>query len=154
MLKKSLPLLLVVLAAIFGVEQFTAHDSSDTGSSASPQTASENDTGRDAITAAYRNHAQDLPVSGKGEVVKVLRDDTRGDQHQRFILRVARGQTVLVAHNIDLAPRIANLHAGDTVGFNGIYEWNPQGGVVHWTHRDPGGRHAAGWLERNGQRYQ
>jgi hypothetical protein len=32
--------------------------------------------------------------------------------------------------------------------------WNEKGGVVHWTHRDPGGRHMAGWLAHNGKTYQ
>ena len=78
-------------------------------------------------------------MRGSGTVLRVLADDNSGSRHQRFILRLDSGQTVMVAHNIDLAPRIASLRAGDRVGFSGEYEWNAQGGVIHWTHHDPAG---------------
>jgi len=93
-------------------------------------------------------------VRGQGTVSRILSDDTDGSRHQRFILRLASGRTLLIAHNIDLAPRINSLRTGDTVSFYGEYEWNDRGGVIHWTHHDPQGRHAAGWLEHKGQRYQ
>ncbi|MDH4048435.1 MAG: DUF3465 domain-containing protein [Gammaproteobacteria bacterium] len=93
-------------------------------------------------------------VSGTGTVDRVLSDDNDGSRHQRFILRLSSGRTLLVAHNIDLAPRVSSLGEGDTVSFYGEFEPNDRGGVIHWTHHDPQGRHAAGWLEHNGQRYQ
>jgi hypothetical protein len=40
------------------------------------------------------------------------------------------------------------------VEFEGEYEWNPQGGVVHWTHRDPARHHPAGWVLYEGRQYQ
>jgi len=40
-----------------------------------------------------------------------------GDRHQRFIIRVDSRQTVLVAHNIDIAKRIDELKKGDVVIF-------------------------------------
>lgn len=70
------------------------------------------------------------------------------------VLALGSGQRLLMAHNIDLAPRIPGLRAGDRVAFFGEYEWNDQGGVIHWTHHDPAGRHVGGWLERAGRRYQ
>jgi Protein of unknown function (DUF3465) len=93
-------------------------------------------------------------VGGTGTVTRILSDDNEGSRHQRFILRLATGRTLLVAHNIDLAPRVPSLKEGDTVSFYGEYEPNAQGGVIHWTHRDPAGRHTAGWLEHEGRRYQ
>jgi len=93
-------------------------------------------------------------VRGSGTVIGILSDDNDGSRHQRFILRLSSGQTLLIAHNIDLAPRISSLRTGDTVAFHGEYETNPQGGVIHWTHNDPRGRHVAGWLEHKGRRYQ
>jgi molybdopterin converting factor small subunit len=107
-----------------------------------------------AIAEAYRTQRSDVQVRGEGIVTKLLRDDLDGSRHQRFLLRLDNNQTLLVAHNIDLAPRIDNLRKGDKVGFYGEYEWNNQGGVLHWTHRDPGGRHVDGWLKHQGRTYR
>ena len=107
-----------------------------------------------ALARALDAHASDLEVEGRGTVVRVLADDAEGARHQRFILRLDSGQTLLIAHNIDVAPRVEGLAAGDVVAFRGVYEWNAEGGTVHWTHRDPGGTHAAGWLRRGGRLYE
>jgi hypothetical protein len=88
-----------------------------------------------------------VEVETGGRVVRLLPDDRQGSPHQRFLLRVAGGTTVLVAHNIDLAPRVS-LAPGDSVELRGEYEWNPKGGVIHWIHPDPEGRHADGWIRR------
>jgi len=106
------------------------------------------------IENAYENRQSDIQVGGTGIVVKILRDDLEGSRHQRFILKLSAGQTILISHNIDIAPRIDALRKGDPVEFYGEYEWNTKGGVVHWTHHDPNGRHAHGWLKHNGVTYR
>lgn len=106
------------------------------------------------IASAYSNHKSDLQVSGQGIVIKLLPDDDKGSRHQKFIIKLASGQTLLVAHNIDLAKRVATIREGDLIQFNGEYEWNEKGGVLHWTHRDPNRSHTAGWLRHQGQLYQ
>ena len=106
------------------------------------------------IESAYKNRRSNVQVNGNGIVIRLLRDDNKGSRHQKFILRLSSGQTLLVAHNIDLAPRINSISNGDQVQFYGEYEWNNKGGVVHWTHRDPNGHHIGGWLKHNGRIYQ
>ncbi|MEF2484101.1 DUF3465 domain-containing protein [Vibrio mimicus] len=106
------------------------------------------------LQQAYQSQQSDLQVQGFGLIVKVLPDDNDGSKHQKFILKLNSGQTLLVAHNIDLAPRIPNLKVGDSVEFYGEYEWNKKDGVLHWTHKDPQNRHAHGWLKYNGQVYE
>jgi hypothetical protein len=103
---------------------------------------------------AYEHRASGIQVQSEGVVTRILDDDREGSRHQRFILRLDDGQTVLVAHNIDLAPRIDGLAVGDTIVFYGEYAWNAKGGVIHWTHRDPAGRHADGWLKHGNSIYQ
>lgn len=107
-----------------------------------------------AIARAYANRQSNLQVTGEGTVIRMLPDDVDGSRHQKFIVRLSSGQTLLVSHNIDLAPRVNDLRVGDSIGFSGEYEWSPKGGVVHWTHRDPRGSHAAGWLKHKGRMYQ
>jgi hypothetical protein len=101
-----------------------------------------------SIASAFQNHQSGVQVTGEGVVLKVLPDDTDGSRHQRFILKLSSGQSILIAHNIDLAPRIPALKVGEQVAFHGVYEWSAEGGVVHWTHDDPSGRHTAGWVRR------
>lgn len=109
--------------------------------------------GAAALAQALAAEAHDVEVQGEGVVEKVLSDDEDGNRHQRFILKLASGQTLLVAHNIDVAPRVEGLQPGDTVAFRGVYEWSAEGGTVHWTHRDPDGRHTPGWLRHDGTQY-
>ena len=106
------------------------------------------------FASAFDSRRSGFQVEGRGVVVRLLADDVDGDRHQKFVIRLNSGQTLLMTHNIDLAPRIADLRQGDVVLFRGEYEWNSEGGVIHWTHRDPAGRHSAGWLKHDGRTYQ
>lgn len=127
--------LIVLLVAVFGIISFNVRA---------------NDY---QLKQAYENHQSDIQIKGRGKVVHILPDDNNGLRHQRFLLKLNNQQTLLVAHNIDLAPRIPNLKVGDFVQFYGEYEWNQKGGVIHWTHKDPGNRHVHGWLKHNGRTY-
>ena len=107
-----------------------------------------------SIQNAFKNRESNVQVNSSGTVIKILKDDNQGSRHQKFILKLSSGQTILIAHNIDLAPRVNSIANGDVIHFYGEYEWNSKGGIVHWTHRDPNGRHVNGWLKHNGKTYQ
>jgi hypothetical protein len=106
------------------------------------------------IGRAFKNRTSNVQVEGEGVVTRILADDLAGSSHQRFVVRLESGQTVLITHNIDIAPRVAGLQKGDGVRFYGEYVWNEKGGMVHWTHHDPEGRHVTGWLKHNGRTYR
>jgi len=111
-----------------------------------------------------------------GIVDRLLEDDAYGSRHQRFILRVTsgpwkehdrpgppdaktenhigpNGRTILISHNIDVAPRLDGLSPGDAVRVRGKYKWNDLGGVMHWTHHAPEEGGEDGWIEYDGKRY-
>jgi hypothetical protein len=106
------------------------------------------------IERAFADQRSNVQVELQGIVSKVLKDDDEGSRHQRFVVEIASGHTVLVAHNIDLAPRVESIRSGDAVRIYGEYEWNDKGGVIHWTHRDPQGRHEPGWIMHDKRKYQ
>jgi len=141
-------ILLVVAAVVYGLEFYQDQDVFTDRSSTRGQSSGS------VIEAAYNNRQSDVQVQGQGRVLKILPDDNDGSRHQRFILELDTGQSLLIAHNIDLAPRLSELNKGDTVMFFGEYEWNTKGGVIHWTHRDPNHRHVDGWLKHRGKTYQ
>lgn len=120
----------------------------------SPATQPRPDATDAALENAYQTRARNQQVRGRGTVIKLLADDNAGSRHQRFILKLNSGRTLLISHNIDLAPRLDALQVGDSVEFNGEYEWNSKGGLLHWTHHDPQGRHEAGWLKHRERIYQ
>ncbi len=120
-----------------------------------PRKATRSFSGSDeALARAFEQRTSNVQVQGQGVVRRVLSDDNDGSRHQRFVVALASGQTLLIAHNIDLAARVVGLRKGDVVTFSGEYEWNAEGGVIHWTHRDPSKRHPAGWIKHNGEVYQ
>ncbi len=147
-IQKLFAFVLLLVVAYLGVAQNAQKPARHDGGAIAAATDSDQ-----TLAAAFRNRLRDVPVQGVGQVARILPDDDDGTRHQKFIVELASGQKLLIAHNIELAERVDGLRVGDTVEFRGEYEWNPQGGVVHWTHRDPAGRHAPGWLKHNGQTF-
>ncbi|MEM8679415.1 MAG: DUF3465 domain-containing protein [Planctomycetota bacterium] len=109
--------------------------------------------GQQTILDAFASRQSNLIVSASARIKRLLRDDDVGHRHQKMILELDSGHTLLLAHNIDLAPRVPAAE-GDRIEFKGEYEYSEQGGVIHWTHHDPAGRHAGGWIRHQGELYE
>lgn len=146
-MKKFVPVIVALVVAYFVAGQDNFQETANSSAYLAVDETAQ--VGSSTTTLVSGRQAQ-----GSGTVTRVLPDDNDGSRHQRFILELASGRTLLVAHNIDLAPRVAGIRPGDKVAFYGEFESNPQGGVVHWTHHDPNGQHVGGWLKHKGRTYQ
>lgn len=155
-------IIILLIAAFLGLDLSPQKDSSNSNTvnqqelknDASAEDKSNRHQGVEQIAAAFQNKQSNVQVRASGKVKVILADDNDGSRHQKFILSLDNGLTVLIAHNIDLAPRIKNIQKGDTVEFYGEYEYTEKGGVIHWTHHDPQNRHVGGWLKHEGRTYQ
>jgi len=108
------------------------------------------------LERAHREHHTLSWVDGGGTITRILRDDKKRPRHQRFVVKIGSGAnafTVLVAHNIDLAPRVP-IKKGEEITFHGEYIWNEQGGTVHWTHEDPKHEKEGGWIRYKDRVYE
>jgi len=105
------------------------------------------------VLTAQQNRARNVEVTLTAPVRKLLPDDTQGLQHQRFLLQLSNGSTILVAHNTGEAPAVP-IEPGQMVTVHGEFIWNQKGGVIHWTHHSDNGRHEGGYIDYQGQRYQ
>lgn len=163
--KLAKPVIVLVAAGLLGLYQHFQKSETTAKPASAPASVSasgsrqieKTSSGTDAqalqqIRAAQNNPDARFWTTIKGTVVKTLKDDREGSQHQRFLLDVTSDITLLVAHNIDLAERVP-VQQGSSVTIRGEYIWNNRGGVLHWTHHDPKGR-KGGWIEFNGRRYE
>jgi hypothetical protein len=74
-------------------------------------------------------------------------------EHEAFDCRTADGTRLEIVDNVALAPRIP-VGPGDRIAVRGeLVHDEGREPVVHWTHHDPAGRHAAGWIDLAGKRY-
>jgi hypothetical protein len=140
--KQRFWLLIAFIVVLYGASQYQPESSPEVTQSTNP------------IADLYQQQQSDVLVEVSGKVSRIFADDNRGSRHQRFVVELADGHTLLIAHNIDLAPRVDNLEVGDEVSLFGEYEWNDKGGVMHWTHHDPANKHPHGWIRHKGKLYQ
>jgi len=106
------------------------------------------------FSAAYRGTAP-AEVTFAGRVSTAARyffgTHTRCE-HEAFGVRTAAGP-VQVVDNVGIAPRVP-VQPGDRVEIRGEMVHDPgRIPVVHWTHHDPQGNHAGGFIELRGRVY-
>ena len=87
---RLVPVLILVALAVY---QYYNHD----------RPAVDYGAATDSVQAAYAAHQSNTWLQTQGRISRVLRDDNEGSRHQKFILELDDGHTVLIAHNIDLA---------------------------------------------------
>ncbi len=85
-------------------------------------------------------------------VIELLADDTQGLPHEKFIVRLSNGATVLCVFNLDMGQRIP-LKVGDIVDLGGQFKWTNVGALMHWLHADTQNRRPDGYVDLNGKRY-
>lgn len=144
--------IVILVAAYFGLDFKQKQNTSNSSIPSTSNAVAVDDQNK--IMQAYQQQRSNVQVQAQGIVKAILPDDNEGSRHQKMILKLENGLTVLIAHNIDLAPRIEGLKKGDSVEFFGEYEYSQKGGVIHWTHHDPRGKHIDGWLKYQGKMYQ
>jgi hypothetical protein len=109
-----------------------------------------------AVCDAYSAARSHIEVVADGTVTRVLGvAPGRVSPHEGFLLRLASGcgLIVRVEANTDFTGPVP-LARDQYVAVKGEYEYYPLGGVIHWTHRDPRGRHEGGYIETNGRLYE
>ncbi|HVA37802.1 MAG TPA: DUF3465 domain-containing protein [Candidatus Dormibacteraeota bacterium] len=108
------------------------------------------------LRLAVDQHHRPAEVTFSGTVASepVYFHSTRsGLTHEAFDVRTPSGLRAQVVENVDVGPRVP-VHRGDAVTVRGEYVRDAGAThVVHWTHHDPSGRHAGGFIEAGGRRY-
>ncbi len=116
------------------------------------------DDANGAVYDAWANGRSHIEVTAAGSVARIL-GTRRGPSgvHEGFLLHLrgsaGRGLTVRIEDNVDLTGPIP-LTEGDDVEVRGEYVYDPRGGLIHDTHRDPRGRHEGGYVNVGGKVYQ
>jgi Protein of unknown function (DUF3465). len=103
-MKKWLPLVLLIAAA-FAWYAEQARESAFDAPTQPVETARADGARVEAspsIETLFAQRLSSVQVQGAGIVSRLLSDDNEGSRHQRFILELPSGHTLLVAHNIDL----------------------------------------------------
>jgi hypothetical protein len=109
-----------------------------------------------AVCDAYSGGRSHVEVVADGTVTRLLGIHPGVvSPHEGFLMRLRTGcdTIVRVEVNTDLAGTFP-VARGDAVTVKGEYEYYPIGGVIHWTHHDPRGRHEGGFIEIGGKTYE
>jgi hypothetical protein len=107
---------------------------------------------------AWRAGRSNVEVTAEGSIASILGNSGGpSGTHEGFLLHLrgasGHGLTVRVEDNVDLTGQVP-LSEGEDVEVRGEYVYDANGGVIHYTHRDPSGRHAAGFIRAGDTLYQ
>jgi hypothetical protein len=108
------------------------------------------------VCQSFSSQASKQEVLAEGRIAYVLgTSNGPSGEHEGFLLKLSGDCDLLVRveTNVDITGPVP-LRAGETVTVKGEYEFEPTGGVVHWTHHDPAGRHIGGYVLAAGKLYQ
>ena len=143
-------------AALFGLNKSKdASNSNQQKASISQQVQVANSDENFAVINAINQQKELLFAEIKNaKVVKLLRNDSKGSRHQRWIVQLSNGASIRIVHNIDLAEKVP-LSAGDTEDAAGelVYNDRTKEPTLHWTHADPRKKRAAGYIKHLGKSY-
>ncbi len=142
-------ILAIVLAAVVvtSAVYLRSRPSAPSAGTAAGQSA----VGCGAVERDYAQHRSGVWVTLDAAVERLLPDEYGRLRHQRFIVRCADGQTILIVNDVSIGTR-APVSIGGMVGVRGQYVWNRLGGLIHFTHHnDSGGQ--GGWVLWRGRVY-
>jgi len=108
------------------------------------------------ICSLYASGRSGVEVIGQGTVLAVIGTHAGpSGEHEGFLVKLERQCDLLlrIEANVGITGSIP-LHEGETVTVKGQFEDDPTGGMIHWTHHDPAGRHVAGYVIAGGKIYQ
>jgi hypothetical protein len=101
-----------------------------------------------SICRAYTQQASRKEVIAQGTIVDVLGEsEGRGGEHEGYLLKLDGDCDLLlrVETNLSITGPIP-IRRREQVIVKGEYEYDAEGGVLHWTHHDPSARHVAGYV--------
>ena len=118
-----------------------------------PEPASDLQPSQQGILEAQAEQLRKVEVELTAQVCRMLPTDEKGLRHQKFLIRLTNGTTVLVANDLTMGQMVP-CHPGDILDLKGEYIWTKRGGVLHWTHHSDTNEHPGGWIRLGSQTYQ
>ncbi|MGY6587688.1 MAG: DUF3465 domain-containing protein [Wenzhouxiangella sp.] len=101
------------------------------------------------LVDAFADGRTGVWLSGHGTVVQAF---SPSGGSQRFLVRIQENFSVMVRHNIGENGAVP-AERGDTIQFQGRYEFHGGGGEILLTHADTAQPGGGGWIIHNGVRY-
>ncbi|MGH7738480.1 MAG: DUF3465 domain-containing protein [Candidatus Tyrphobacter sp.] len=108
-----------------------------------------------ALCRAIASSANGTEVVADGTVTQILGTHPgRSGAHEGFVLHLGSGcdASLRVETNVDFTGPIP-LRTGERVVVKGEYDSDPDGSVIHFTHREVRGRHPGGYVIAGGRYY-